>query len=123
RVRHLDNHPKSGGATMFTFLFAVNSRVTGAMKSISSAVLLTCLLALTALGQATTGSLSGTINDPGGAVVAGATVTVVNTATGAERSAITSSEGTFDFQTLQPGTYRISVEAKGFRKAVARDLV
>src|SRR6267142_120982 len=73
--------------------------------------------------QTTTGSLSGTITDPSTAVVPGATVTVVNNATGAERSAISSSTGTFDFQTLQPGTYTISVEAKGFRKAVARDII
>ena len=75
------------------------------MKSISLAALLTCLLTLTALGQQTTGSLNGTVNDPSGAVVAGATVTAVNTATGAERSAVSSSSGTFDFQALQPGTY------------------
>ncbi len=108
---------------MFTNLFAVNSRVTGAMKSITLAVLLTCLLALTVLGQQTTGSLTGTVSDPNGASVTGATVTVVNTATGAERSAVSSSTGTFDFQALQPGTYTISVDARGFKKAVARDIV
>src|SRR5947209_3077095 len=107
----------------FTNLFAVNSPVTGTMKSISLAALLTCLLALTAFGQQTTGSLNGTVNDPSGAVVAGATVTAVNTATGAERSAVSSSSGTFDFQALQPGTYTVSVDAKGFRRAVARDIV
>src|SRR3977135_314608 len=73
--------------------------------------------------QTTTGSLSGTIIDPSTAVVPGATVTVVNNSTGAERSSISSSTGTFDFQTLQPGTYMISVEAKGFRKAVAKDII
>jgi hypothetical protein len=72
--------------------------------------------------QTATGSLSGTITDPSNAVVAGATVTLVNTATGAERSAVSSSLGTFDFQALQPGTYTVSVEAKGFKKAVARDI-
>src|SRR2546428_788897 len=92
------------------------------MRSIFSAVFLMCVLTLTVLGQQTTGSLSGTVNDPSGAVVIGANVTLVNTATGAERSTVTSSTGTFDFQTLQPGTYTISVDAKGFRKAVARDI-
>lgn len=94
-----------------------------AMKSIILATLLMCLLALTTLGQATTGSLSGSINDPSGAVVGGATVAVVNSATGAERSAESTGTGTFDFQALQPGTYTISVEAKGFRRAVVRELV
>jgi hypothetical protein len=73
--------------------------------------------------QTTTGSLSGTIIDPSTAVVPGATVTVVNNATGAERSTISGSSGTFDFQALSPGTYTISVEAKGFRKALARDII
>ena len=72
--------------------------------------------------QTTTGSLSGTITDQSNAVVPAATVTAVNTATGAERSTVSSSTGTFDFQALQPGTYTVSVEAKGFRKAVARDI-
>src|SRR5437868_6151208 len=107
----------------FTNLFAANSPVTFTMKSISLAALLTCLLTLTALGQQTTGSLNGSVTDPSGAVVAGATVTVVNAATGAERSAISNSTGTFDFQALQPGTYTISVDAKGFKKAVSRDIV
>lgn len=98
-------------------------------RSISSAlvlcfaVLLTCLLTLTALGQQTTGSLSGTVSDPSGAIVTGATVTVVNTATGAERSAVSSGTGTFDFQALQPGTYTVSIDATGFKRAVARDIV
>ena len=74
-------------------------------------------------GQTTTGSLSGNISDPQGAVVAGATVTLVNNATAAERSAESSSTGTFDFQALQPGTYTITVEAAGFKKAIVRQIV
>jgi hypothetical protein len=81
----------------------------------------TCQIALQA--QTTTGSLSGTVLDQKESVVPGATVTVTNNATGAERSAETSSNGTFDFQTLQPGTYTISVEAKGFKRGVVRDIV
>jgi len=93
-----------------------------AVKSTILAVLLACL-SLTALAQVTTGSLSGTVSDANNAVVAGATLTVVNNTTGAERTAISSSTGTFDFQALQPGTYTVTVEAAGFRKAVARDIV
>ncbi|MCA1606169.1 MAG: carboxypeptidase-like regulatory domain-containing protein, partial [Acidobacteria bacterium] len=87
------------------------------------ALLFTCLFTMTAVGQVTTGSLSGTVSDPSGAVLPGATITVVNNATGAERTAETSGTGTFDFQALQPGTYTVSVEAKGFKRAVAREIV
>jgi carboxypeptidase family protein/TonB-dependent receptor-like protein len=90
-------------------------------KSVGLAVLLTCLLALTAFGQATTGNLSGTVSDPSGAVVPGASVTVVNVETGAQRTAETNTQGVFDIQTLQPGKYTISVDAKGFKRAVSRD--
>ena len=92
-------------------------------KLISLAVLLTCLLTITAFGQTTTGSISGTVTDPTGAVVAGATITVINPATGAERSAESNTQGTFDVPALQPGKYTITVDAKGFKKAVSRDII
>jgi hypothetical protein len=71
----------------------------------------------------TTGSLSGTVTDQAKAVVAGATVTLQSNVAGAERSAVTDSNGAFDFQALLPGTYMVSVEATGFKKAVAREIV
>ena len=74
-------------------------------------------------GQTTTGSLAGTVTDPGSAVIAGATVTVTNVTTGADRTGITNSSGAFDFQTLLPGTYSISVEASGFKKAIVREVI
>lgn len=74
-------------------------------------------------GQTTTGSLAGTVTDPGNAVIAGATVTVTSVNTGAERTGITNSSGAFDFQTLLPGIYTISVEAAGFKKAIVRNIV
>lgn len=77
---------------------------------------------IAALAQ-TTGSLTGTVTDPGNAVIAGATVTVTHAATSAERSAVTNSSGIFDFQALVPGTYSISVEAAGFKKAIVRETV
>lgn len=70
----------------------------------------------------TTGTMNGTISDPGGAVVPGATVTVINTATGGARTATTNSSGQFSFDALQPGSYSISVEASGFKKSVAQDV-
>src|SRR6185369_9750346 len=93
-----------------------------AVKPALLAILLTCVLTLTAVGQVTTGSLNGTISDPSGANVAGATLTLVNTATGAERTTISSSVGAYDFQALQPGSYKMTVEAQGFKKAVDTDI-
>lgn len=66
----------------------------------------------------TTGSVSGSVTDPNGASVVGATVTIKNDATGAEKSTTTSNAGTFSFQQLQPGTYSVTVENAGFKKSV-----
>ena len=73
--------------------------------------------------QTTTGALTGTVTDPGSALVAGATVTVTGVETGAERSAVTNSSGVFVFQALLPGKYNVTVDAKGFKKTVVRDVV
>ena len=98
-------------------------RFTPILRSAGLVGLLISLVAITAFSQQTTGTLHGTVNDPSGAVVAGATVTVTNPETGAERAAETNSNGVFDFQALQPGKYTVSVEAKGFKRAVSRDIV
>jgi hypothetical protein len=70
----------------------------------------------------TTGSLSGEVVDPNGAVVSGATVTIRNNSTGDERSATTSSNGVFSFSLIQPGTYTVTVETRGFKKSVYPDV-
>ncbi len=71
----------------------------------------------------TTGSLTGLISDQNKAVVAGATVTLLSNVASANRTAISDSNGAFDFQALLPGTYWIEVEANGFKKAIVRDIV
>lgn len=84
---------------------------------------LTCVLVLSAvavMAQATTGSLRGTVTDANGGVLAGATVTVKNEATGSTSPAIkTGGEGTFDVSALQPGNYTVTVEASGFKRSVS----
>lgn len=72
------------------------------------------LTALTAFGQVTA-PLSGTISDPNGAVVSGATVVVKNTATGAEFSAVSTSQGTYVVPSLGVGVYTVTVTATGFK--------
>jgi len=57
--------------------------------------------------------------DPSGAVVAGATVTIKNLATNAERSAQSNSSGVYDAPSLVPGRYAVQISMLGFRGAVS----
>lgn len=70
------------------------------------------------MAQATTGTLRGTVTDQSGAVVTGANVTVKSEATGAEKTATTSGDGTFEVASLLPGKYTVTVEGSGFKRAV-----
>ena len=63
------------------------------------------------------GDLTGTVTDPSGAVVSGATVILQSTSTGATRNATTGANGTYRFSLLSPGSYIVSVTATGFSKA------
>jgi len=63
-------------------------------------------------------AIRGSIKDPQGAVVAGASVTLTNVETNLSRTATSNDNGQFAFEGIQPGTYKIEVEAKGFKKAV-----
>src|SRR5262249_7597497 len=61
----------------------------------------------------TKGSLKGTVTDPGGAVVAGATVIITGAAT--DRTVTTTGDGTFEVTNLNPGVYKVHIEQKGFK--------
>ena len=63
-------------------------------------------------------ALSGTVTDPTGAVLVNATVSVTNTDTKAKRAGVTNASGQFTIPSLQPATYRLSVEAPGFKTYV-----
>lgn len=67
-------------------------------------------------GQTGTTSLRGTVTDKSGATVAGAKVSLVNTAQATERESTTGSVGEYEFLGLQPGVYSLTVEKDGFRK-------
>jgi Carboxypeptidase regulatory-like domain/TonB-dependent Receptor Plug Domain len=64
---------------------------------------------------ASTGALTGTITDPTGAVVTGATVTLTSVDTGQARTTMTMTDGTYQFTLLAPGNYRVRIEAPGFK--------
>src|ERR1041384_3050542 len=75
-----------------------------------------------AMAQAQTGTIKGTVTDANGGVVAGATVTATNQATGVASPAFTTTgEGLYTIPNLIPGSYTITVEATGFKKAQVTD--
>ncbi len=61
-------------------------------------------------------TLAGTITDPNGAVIAGATIRLVNEKTGQEQAMLTDSEGQYQFQNLEAGIYSLKSERLGFMK-------
>src|SRR2546430_9299245 len=86
--------------------------------------LLICMLTLSmsALAQETTGGVQGTVKDPQGAVIPGATVEVTGTTLIGKKTAVTDSGGYFHFEQLPPGIYSIAVTAAGFASQTQSNL-
>jgi hypothetical protein len=74
------------------------------------------LLCLPAFSQGSFGRILGTVTDQSGGVVAGATVTVIDTQRGVNRTLITDDAGAYNAPNLTAGIYTVRVEAKGFKK-------
>ncbi|HEY1901517.1 MAG TPA: carboxypeptidase-like regulatory domain-containing protein [Terracidiphilus sp.] len=70
-----------------------------------------------ALGQSVSGSITGEVTDPSGAVVAGATVAAHNLDTGVDTSTTTNSTGLYSIDFLPIGHYQVNVQANGFTAA------
>ncbi|HXE09324.1 MAG TPA: TonB-dependent receptor [Acidobacteriaceae bacterium] len=70
-----------------------------------------------------TGSIAGTVTDPSGAVVAGASITAVNTLTGVKTTTTTTASGHFVISLLQPGTYSVIVAAPSFATLTQQNVV
>ena len=73
--------------------------------------------------QSTFGSYVGTVTDPSGATVSGCKISAKNTGTGAERTSLTDSTGSYVLVNLEPGHYEITMEMQGFQKAQFTGLV
>ena len=89
------------------------------MKQIRS---LFCLIAIAflvvfAVAQTPTGTIQGTVTDKTGAVVQGASISIVKTTTNEEHHATSDSAGRYTFVFVEPGNYNVTVEAKGFKSA------
>lgn len=76
----------------------------------------TLILTAAALSQVGTSNIAGVVSDPQGNVVAGATVKLIGNQ-GTSRNVVSNDNGFYTFSSVQPGSYRIEVEMKGFKKA------
>jgi len=93
------------------------------LRSVSYfAVIAIFATAALAQSQATTGLIQGTVVDPNGAVVSGASITVRNTGTGFERTVTSNSDGFFTAPLLPLGTYRVTTSASGFSNTVLENV-
>ena len=93
-----------------------------AMRSLLTGLLLLSLGASAAWGSVT-GSISGTVKDPAGAVIPGAIVTATNIQNGVRQQVVSSAEGAYSFLALQAGHYVISAEHKGFDRFKSSEIV
>lgn len=89
-------------------------------------ILLLCVLQLVVcggvLGQTGTSSVRGVVSDPQNRPVAGATVTLTSTDKNFTRTQTSNDEGIYLFSAIPPGSYRLDVEAAGFKKSLISDV-
>src|SRR5260221_9756076 len=80
------------------------------------------LISLPLRAQVAGGTLSGSITDPSGAVVANAQVVIKNSATGVATTVTTNSDGFYSAANLLPGQYEVSVSATGFNTEIKKGI-
>ncbi len=81
------------------------------------------LLSVPAFSQGSAGRIVGTVTDQSGGVVAGATVTIVDTERGVTRTLTTDDAGEYNAPNLNPGAYTVRAEAKGFKRIERQNVV
>src|SRR5260370_4030053 len=76
-----------------------------------------------AWGQSTNATLTGTVTDPSGAAVAGAELTLTNSATKLSVNFVSGENGEYSFRSLVPGTYELKVAKGGFVTYLQKDII
>src|SRR4029453_1955569 len=86
------------------------------------ALTMSVLLSAPASAQVDTGTIVGTVKDPSGAVLPGATVTITHEGQAITLSTVTRADGTFIFTPIRTGTYTVETEFPGFKKGVRKGI-
>lgn len=76
-----------------------------------------------AVAQSTLGSITGVVKDPSGASILGATLTLTNVDENTKGTALSSSEGLFEFPNLKPGRYTVSADHEGFTRVTTPEIL
>ena len=87
------------------------------------AVAVAPLSSLQSVAQSVTGHITGTIKDQSGGVVAGATVTLTNSAQNTQTKSVTDAQGIYAFPSVPVGRYNLKIEAGGFKPESRANLV
>jgi Carboxypeptidase regulatory-like domain len=90
---------------------------TKSVRKVGFILIFSMLFSLCVYGQSGTSAINGSVTDPQGNAVPGATVTITSN-TNQKRTTATTNDGAFSFPGILPGDYRVEVEAQNFKKSI-----
>ena len=102
--------------TRLAFTASTERRLARCVFNLTFAIACLLTLCVAGYGQSTFGTILGTVKDPSGSVVAMASVELMNTGTNAVRTAVTNTNGGYEFVNTEIGNYKLTVNAPGFQK-------
>lgn len=108
-----------GGKPAMHSILKQSKQFGGTMRFVQISIFL-MIFCLAVIGQTNKGGMTGTVTDPKGLPVPGATVTITDVAKGTSVVLTTSDEGVYTANALEPVLYDIKVEAKNFKKALVQ---
>src|SRR5262249_41899875 len=86
------------------------------VRAVSVSLVFVCMFG-NVLAQTGNGGLTGTVEDTSKALIPGVSITATNTETGVTTTAVTNEAGAYNIPSLIPGTYKLTAELAGFRRA------
>ena len=92
-------------------------------RNLAKALFLTILAAASLWAQRDLGTITGTITDQSNAAIPGARITIAEDATGLKYEVLSGAAGEYVRPALKPGTYSVTVEAKGFQRTTQRNVL
>src|SRR5258708_30334613 len=95
----------------------------GGLAALAGALFIFLAVCPGAFAQVTGGTISGSVTDPSGAAVPGASVSIMNRAKGENRTATSNDSGFYSVPNLTPGNYDVMVSLAGFKTALQNNLI